>query len=48
MRTLKMLVLPLITVSMVCGVTSLHGSTVSMGRVARWTLVYYLSTTIGE
>ncbi|KAG2490985.1 hypothetical protein HYH03_010658 [Edaphochlamys debaryana] len=47
MRTLKMLVLPLITASVMAGVCALRQSTADMGKVARYTLLYYLGTTLG-
>ncbi|GLC48509.1 hypothetical protein PLESTB_000105800 [Pleodorina starrii] len=47
MRTLKMLVLPLITASVMAGVCALRQSTADMGKVARYTLLYYFSTTMG-
>ncbi|KAG2449467.1 hypothetical protein HYH02_005612 [Chlamydomonas schloesseri] len=47
MRTLKMLVLPLITASVMAGVCALRQSTADMGKVARYTLLYYFATTMG-
>ncbi|KXZ54628.1 hypothetical protein GPECTOR_4g693 [Gonium pectorale] len=47
MRTLKMLVLPLITASVMAGVCALRQSTADMGKVARYTLLYYFTTTMG-
>ncbi|KAL3151462.1 hypothetical protein ABBQ38_012464 [Trebouxia sp. C0009 RCD-2024] len=46
LRLLKMLVLPLVAGSMIAGVCSLRGSTSSMAKVARWTLMYYAATTV--
>ncbi|KAA6416516.1 MAG: dicarboxylate amino acid cation sodium transporter [Trebouxia sp. A1-2] len=46
LRLLKMLVLPLVAGSMIAGVCSLRGSTSSMAKVARWTLMYYAATTL--
>ncbi|DBA93948.1 TPA: hypothetical protein ACH3X1_001610 [Trebouxia sp. C0004] len=46
LRLLKMLVLPLVAGSMIAGVCSLRGSTSSMAKVAKWTLLYYGATTL--
>lgn len=42
-QALKLLVVPLVITSMVCGITSL-GDVRQVGRVGAWTVIYYLST----
>jgi Na+/H+-dicarboxylate symporter len=44
LQVLKLLVIPLVVTSMICGITSL-GDIRRMGRVGGWTIFYYLSTT---
>ena len=45
LRSLKMLVLPLVGGSIVGGVCSLRSTGTNMGAIARKTLLYYLGTT---
>jgi solute carrier family 1 (neuronal/epithelial high affinity glutamate transporter), member 1 len=45
LRSLKLLVIPLVVTSMVCGVTSL-GDIRKAGRLGAWTMVYFLATTL--
>ncbi|MCA9188743.1 MAG: cation:dicarboxylase symporter family transporter [Pirellulaceae bacterium] len=44
LQTLKLLVIPLVVTSMICGITSL-GDIRKVGRLGGWTLAYYFSTT---
>ena len=43
LQVLKLLVIPLVVTSMVCGITSL-GDIRKVGRIGIWTIVYYMST----
>lgn len=45
LRSLKLLVIPLVVTSMVCGVTSL-GDIRKAGRLGTWTMIYFLATTL--
>jgi Na+/H+-dicarboxylate symporter len=45
LRSLKLLVIPLVVTSMICGVTSL-GDIRKAGRLGAWTMVYFLATTL--
>jgi Na+/H+-dicarboxylate symporter len=45
LRSLKLLVIPLVVTSMVCGVTSL-GDIRKAGRLGAWTMIYFLATTL--
>ena len=45
LRSLKLLVIPLVVTSMVCGVTSL-GDIRRAGRLGTWTMIYFLATTL--
>jgi Na+/H+-dicarboxylate symporter len=44
LQVLKLLVIPLVVTSMVCGITSL-GDIRHIGRIGLWTVVYYMCTT---
>jgi len=44
LQVLKLLVIPLVVTSMICGITSL-GDIRNVGRIGLWTLVYYMTTT---
>jgi len=43
LQVLKLLVIPLVVTSMICGITSL-GDVRRVGRVGGWTIFYYMST----
>lgn len=43
LQALRMLVVPLVVTSMICGITSL-GDVRKLGKIGGWTLFYYLST----
>lgn len=43
LQVLKLLVIPLVVTSMICGITSL-GDIRKVGRVGVWTIAYYMST----
>ncbi len=45
LRSLKLLVIPLVVTSMICGVTSL-GDIRKAGRLGTWTMIYFLATTL--
>lgn len=45
LRSLKLLVIPLVVTSMVCGVTSL-GDIRKAGRLGTWTMIYFVATTL--
>lgn len=43
LQVLKLLVIPLVMTSMICGITSL-GDVRNLGKVGSWTIFYYMST----
>ncbi|NIP86377.1 MAG: cation:dicarboxylase symporter family transporter, partial [Planctomycetales bacterium] len=43
LQVLKLLVIPLVVTSMICGITAL-GDVRNLGKIGGWTLVYYMAT----